>query len=319
MSSGIGHHPGVSSSPPAWRQALSKEDIKDLLVMRDWRSWLSVAINWALVFASFALVALWPNPLTVVVALLVIGARQLGFGVLMHEAAHRSLFADRRVNDWVGNWLCAYPVWSDIRPYRPYHLQHHAKNWTTEDPDLVLAAPFPIDKSSFRRKVWRDLSGQTGLKRLKATIRRDLGTSQGRVKRNFDAGMEAFHGVLLTNGVLLAILTLAGHPALYLLWFVAWLTTYSFVMRIRSIAEHAMIPDPADEMKNTRTTVARWWERLLIAPNCVNFHLEHHLLPTVPHYNLRRMHRMLRERGALADACVAPSYADVLRLAASKI
>jgi hypothetical protein len=76
-------------------------------------------------------------------------------------------------------------------------------------------------------------------------------------------------------------------------------------MRIRSIAEHAMIPDPADEMKNTRTTVARWWERLLIAPNCVNFHLEHHLLPTVPHYNLRRMHRMLRERGALADACVA--------------
>jgi len=319
MSSGIGHHPGVSSSPPAWRQALSKEDIKDLLVMRDWRSWLSVAINWALVFASFALVALWPNPLTVVVALLVIGARQLGFGVLMHEAAHRSLFADRRVNDWVGNWLCAYPVWSDIRPYRPYHLQHHAKNWTTEDPDLVLAAPFPIDKSSFRRKVWRDLSGQTGLKRLKATIRRDLGTSQGRVKRNFDAGMEAFHGVLITNGVLLAILTLAGHPALYLLWFVAWLTTYSFVMRIRSIAEHAMIPDPADEMKNTRTTVARWWERLLIAPNCVNFHLEHHLLPTVPHYNLRRMHRMLRERGALADACVAPSYADVLRLAASKI
>ncbi len=319
MSPGIGHHPGVSSSLPAWRQALSKEDIKDLLVMRDWRSWLSVAINWALVFASFALVAWWPNPFTVVVALLVIGARQLGFGVLMHEAAHRSLFADRRVNDWVGNWLCAYPVWSDIRPYRPYHLQHHAKNWTTEDPDLVLASPFPIDKSSFLRKVWRDLSGQTGWKRLKATIRRDLGTSQGRVKRNFDAGMEAFHGVLITNGILLAILTLAGHPALYLLWFVAWLTTYSFVMRIRSIAEHAMIPDPTDEMKNTRTTTARWWERLLIAPNCVNFHLEHHLLPTVPHYNLRRMHRMLRARGALADACVAPSYADVLRLAASKI
>ncbi len=319
MSAGIGHHPGVSSQLPAWRQALSKEDIKDLLVMRDWRSWLSVAINWTLVFASFALVARWPNPLTIVVALLVIGARQLGFGVLMHEAAHRSLFADRRVNDWVGNWLCAYPVWSDIRPYRPYHLQHHAKNWTTEDPDLVLASPFPIDKSSFLRKVWRDLSGQTGWKRLKATIRRDLGTSQGRVKRNFDAGMEAFHGVLITNGILLAILTLAGHPALYLLWFVAWLTTYSFVMRIRSIAEHAMIPDPTDEMKNTRTTTARWWERLLIAPNCVNFHLEHHLLPTVPHYNLRRMHRMLRARGALADACVAPSYADVLRLAASKI
>ena len=319
MSSGIGHHPGVSSQLPVWRQALSKEDIKDLLVMHDWRSWLSVAINWALVFASFALVARWPNPLTILVALFVIGARQLGFAVLMHEAAHRSLFADRKINDVVGNWLCAYPVWSDTKPYRPYHLQHHAKNWTDEDPDIGLAQPFPISTDSFRRKAWRDLSGQTGWKRLKATIRRDLGMSRGRVKRNFDAGLDAFHGVLITNGILLAILTLAGHPALYLLWFAAWLTTYSFVMRIRSIAEHAMIPDPADEMKNTRTTTARWWERLLIAPNCVNFHLEHHLLPTVPHYNLRRMHRMLRQRGALADACVAPSYADVLRLAASKI
>lgn len=321
MPARIGHHPIVTTETadlPAWRQALSRDDVRELLVMRDWRSWLSVALNWALVGASFALVAWWPNPLTVVAALFVIGARQLGFAVLMHEAAHRSLFANRRVNDFVGNWLCAFPVWSDLRPYRPYHLQHHAKNWTDEDPDLPLAQPFPIDGASFRRKVWRDLSGQTGWKRLRATVRRDLGLSRGRVKRNFDAGLEAFHGVVITNGVLLGLLTLAGHPALYLLWVGAWLTTYSLVMRIRSIAEHAMISDPADEMQNTRTTLARWWERLLIAPNRVNFHLEHHLLPTVPHYNLRRMHRMLRDRGALGDACVSSSYAQVLRLAASK-
>ena len=321
MPARIGHHPIVTTETadlPAWRQALSRDDVKDLLVMRDWRSWLSVAINWGLVAASFALVAWWPNPLTVVVAVLVIGARQLGFAVLMHEAAHRSLFANRRVNDFVGNWLCAFPVWSDTRPYRPYHLQHHAKNWTDEDPDLALAQPFPIDTASFRRKAWRDLSGQTGWKRLKATVRRDLGLSRGRVRRNFDAGIEAFHGVLLTNVVLLGILTALGHPALYLLWIGAWLTTYSLVMRIRSIAEHAMIPDPADDLQNTRTTVARWWERLLIAPNCVNYHLEHHLVMTVPHYNLARMHRLLRARGALDGACVTRGYLGVLRLAASR-
>jgi fatty acid desaturase len=318
MTPAIGHHRGVTTAAPAWREALSKEDIRDLLVMRDWRSWLSVATNWALIAAAFALVVRWPNPLTIVLALFIIGARQLGFAVLMHEAAHRSLFANRRVNDFVGNWLCAFPIWSDLRPYRPYHLQHHAKNWTDEDPDLALANPFPITRASMRRKVWRDLSGQTGLKRFRATIRRDLGLSRGRVKRNFDAGIEAFYGVLLMNAVLLAILTLAGHPALYLLWIGAWLTSYSLVMRIRSIAEHAMIPDPTDEMNNTRTTIARWWERLLIAPNRVNFHLEHHILPTVPHYNLPRMHRLLRERGVLATACVTTGYQSVLRLAASR-
>jgi fatty acid desaturase len=89
-------------------------------------------------------------------------------------------------------------------------------------------------------------------------------------------------------------------------------------MRIRSIAEHGMVPEPGDDLQNTRTTRARWWERLLIAPNRVNFHLEHHLLMAVPHYHLPRLHRLLRERGVLDGACVAPGYLSVLRLAASK-
>jgi fatty acid desaturase len=308
----------MESLPPSWREALSRDEVRDLLELRDWKSWASIAVNWALVAAAFALVAWRPNPLTVVVALFVIGARQLGLAILMHDAAHRALFRSRWLNDWAGNWLCAYPVWSDLRPYRPYHLQHHAKTWTEDDPDLALATPFPISRDSMRRKIWRDLSGQTGWKRFRATLRRDLGRSRGRVQRTFDAGIEALHGVVLTNAILLGILGLAGHPALYLLWAGAWLTSYSLVMRIRSIAEHAMIPDPADELRNTRTTLARWWERLLIAPNYVNYHLEHHLLMTVPHYNLPRMHRMLRDRGVLTDACVARGYRDVLALAASR-
>jgi fatty acid desaturase len=305
-------------SAPSWQAALSREEIRELLTLRDWRSWVSIAANWGVIGAAFALVAVWPNPLTVLVALFAIGARQLGLAVLMHEAAHRTLLKNRRWNDWVGNWICAYPVWSDLRPYRPYHLQHHAKTWTAEDPDLPLATPFPITRSSLRRKIWRDLSGQTGWKRLRATLRRDLGRSQGRVRRNFDAGLEALGGVVLTNVVLLGVLTLVGHPALYLLWVGAWLTTYSLVMRIRSIAEHGMVPDPGDDLGNTRTTLARLWERFFIAPNRVNYHLEHHLLMTVPHYNLPRMHRLLRRRGALEAACVTRGYGEILRLASAR-
>jgi fatty acid desaturase len=198
-------------------------------------------------------------------------------------------------------------------------LQHHAKTGSAEDPDLVLITPFPISRDSLRRKIWRDLSGQTGWKRAKATFRRDLGRSQGKVKRNFDAGLDSLHGVVITNAVLFVLLALSGHPALYLLWVAAWLTTYSLIMRIRSIAEHAMTPDQADELRNTRTTIARWWERLFIAPNRVNFHLEHHLLMTVPHYNLPRMHRILRSRGVIDRACIAHGYLEVLQLAASKV
>jgi fatty acid desaturase len=300
-----------------WLDALTRAEIQQLRQMNDWYSWVSVITNWGLVFASFALVASVPNPLTILFALAVIGTRQLGLSVLMHEAAHRTLFKNRTLNDVAGNWLCAYPVWSDIGPYRRYHLQHHAKNWTSEDPDMNLAMPFPVTWASMRRKIGRDLSGQTAWKRVQYVLKRDLGGLNIQQFGGNDSWRN-LRGVAITNLVLLAVLAASGHPALYLLWLGAWFTTHHLVVRLRSIAEHAMIPDPNDPLRNTRTTVARWWERLLIAPNYVNYHLEHHLIMTVPHYNLPRMHRLLRERGVLEGACVAQGYLGVLRLAASK-
>ena len=295
-----------------WRKALRREEIDDLLRMRDIRSLGSIALNWGIVFFAFWLVARWPNPATVLAALLLIGARQLGFAVLMHEASHRSLFAERTVNDFLGNWFCAYPVWSDLRPYRPYHLAHHAKTGSAEDPDIGLVRPFPITPRSLRRKLVRDLSGQTGLKFARAAWARTF----GHYRDDRDA-RHATRGFLLTNASLLAILFAWGHPLLYLLWVAAWLTTYTAVTRIRSIAEHALTPDPNHPLGNTRTTRARVWERLLVAPNRVNFHLEHHLLMTVPHYNLPRMHRLLDERGILEGACVTTGYVEILRNACS--
>jgi fatty acid desaturase len=42
--------------------------------------------------------------------------------------------------------------------------------------------------------------------------------------------------------------------------------------------------------------------RLVLFPHHVNYHLEHHLYPAVPHYHLPRLHRLLRDKGALAAA-----------------
>ena len=308
----------LARPPEEWRGALTRDEIDSLLRVSDLRGWSSVALDWALIAAAFALVGAWPNPLSVVLALFVIGGRQLGLAVLMHEAAHRTLLRDRGWNDRVGSWLCAYPVWGDVHAYRQYHLQHHAKTGTDADPDLGLAAPFPITLASLRRKVWRDLSGQTGLKRAKATLARDLGATRGKVRRLEGAGLRSLRGVVITNLLLFALLSILGHPALYLLWVVAWLTTYSLVMRIRSIAEHGMIPDRLDPVRNTRTTLASPLERFFLAPNRVNYHLEHHLLMMVPHYRLPRLHALLQDRGGLAPECVTRGYREVLRLAAAR-
>jgi len=133
-----------------------------------------------------------------------------------------------------------------------------------------------------------------------------------------DVGWHKLAPVIVSNAALFGVLAGFGHPELYLLWGVAWFTSYRLVTRLRSIAEHALPTAQNEALGNTRTTLARWWERLLLAPNRVNYHLEHHLLMTVPHYNLPRMHRLLKERGALDGALIARGYYGVFDQASSK-
>ncbi len=134
---------------------------------------------WMVIFAAMALFVLWPNPLTLAVAIVLIGGRQLGLAILMHDAAHGLLFRRKAANDRVAQWLCAYPVATDLRLYRPYHLTHHRLTQQPDDPDLVLSAPFPITRASLRRKILRDLTGRTGYQRRKAQLIDALGPTGG--------------------------------------------------------------------------------------------------------------------------------------------
>ncbi len=311
----------------------TKDEIQQLRAASDARGMLSLFTSWSLIVAAAAAVAVWPHPAMVIAAIIVIGGRQLGLVVLMHEASHRSLFRTRWLNDVVGRWLCGAPMWTRIDTYREHHMKHHAYTNTNRDPDLALVAPFPVSRRSLARKLLRDVTGLTGLKRIFGLTLMSLGLLRyspfgvleraprptlGRMLKN---GLVGMGPMLLTNAVLVSVAWAVGQTWLYALWAVAYLTVFSLVLRVRSLAEHACTaPVDSEEarnpLRNTRTTRAGWLARLILAPHHVNYHLEHHLLMTVPHYRLPQMRRMLKERGAVSADM--PTYWDVLRLVSSK-
>jgi fatty acid desaturase len=283
---------------------LTPEQVQRLRAKSDLAGALLVLHAWGLIFGSMALFVWWPNPLTFVIAVMVIGARQLGIAILMHDAAHGLLFDNRRLNEWIGTWLCAAPVFTSLQLYRPYHLTHHRHTQQTEDPDLGLSAPFPITRQSLWRKVVRDLSGRTAYQRRLEQLRRGLAKE-----------VKAF----IANLVLLGALSAIGYWWLYpLLWLLPLATWYQLVSRIRNIAEHAVVPDNDDPLRNTRTTIANFLERLFVAPYWVNYHLEHHLFMFVPCWRLPAAHRALLTLGLRDRMEIQPGYAAVLRLATSR-
>lgn len=284
--------------------------------------WL-VVHAWGTIAASVALVTIWPNPLTWLVAVMIVGTRQLGLAILMHEAAHGGLHRNPKLNEWIGQWLCAVPVGADLPAYRRYHLQHHKYTQQPEDPDLSLSAPFPISKDSFARKAIRDLTGQTFIKQrlpLFLSLFRPAAADGEVEHESFVAsGADKMKRFLAANVVLLVLFWLAGAGIWYFgVWLVAMATWLPLVTRIRNIAEHACTSTGPDPFSHARTTLANPIERALVAPYWVNYHAEHHLFMYLPCYNLPEVHRLLRGKGLIGRVEVGASYMEVLKLATSR-
>ncbi len=284
---------------------------------------LLVAHAWGLTFAAMALFVAVPHPVIQVTAIMVIGTRQLGLAVLMHDAAHRALHPDAQLNDFLGQWLCAAPLGARLAEYRPCHLAHHRFVQQAEDPDLGLSAPFPITRASLWRKILRDLSGLTFLRQrsgvfLAAVRRAKTDPAQ---KRNVvaDNAGSALPGFFLANLVLVGVLALAGHAELFIyLWLPALATWFPLVTRLRNIGEHACVPDNDDPLRNARTVLAGPLERLFIAPYWVHFHVEHHLFMYLPCYRLEAAHKMLIAKGFGPRMEIRRSYREMLAMAAPK-
>ena len=284
-----------------------------------WVGPLLVVHCWAVIALAVAVGVLWPILIPISVA--VIGTRQLGLAILMHEAAHGGLSPERRPNDFLGHWLCAVPVGASLAAYRPYHLSHHKFAQQAEDPDLVLSAPFPVSPASLRRKIIRDLTGQTFFKQrvlfaFKAfASKREEDIAEGAVVTG-----RSLAPFLLFNAALLLGATLAGlWWAYFVLWLLPLATWFPMVTRLRNIAEHACVEGSStDPFRAARTTRACWWERAFIAPYWVNFHAEHHLFMWVNSYKLPALHEKLREKGVLDRMEVASGYLSVLCEASGK-
>ena len=279
---------------------LNPEEIRRFSQRNNWAAAWVVISTWGMILGIFSVVALWTNPLTILLAIVLFGGQQLGLAVLTHDCGHGSMFTRWSVNRFVAQWLAAAFIFSDAKAYRIRHARHHRLGGTKDDPDLQNYVNYAVLRRSFLRKISRDLTGRTGIKIFMASAK--------------GYGPRAMLTWAIAHGAMFGVLYLSGHGMLYLLWPAAWLTTHMLFIRLRNAAEHAAVPDlfDPDPRKHTRTTYARWWEKLTVAPNHVNFHLEHHILANIPCYRLEEFHYYMKDRGRLEGADLCDGYWAVI-------
>jgi fatty acid desaturase len=254
--------------------------------------------------------AVWAaHPLGYLAALAAMGTVFARLAILAHEAAHKLLFTDKRVNDWVGRWLLAYPAFVPLEAYRRSHFAHHKEEFGPNEPDLDLYVGYPISRASLRRKLVRDAVGISGWKNLKPLLRA-LGSPTARPF--------ALRIVAAQLGVLAAF-AVAGRPELYLvLWLAPWMTSWRVLNRLRAIAEHGGMQASPDRRQTTHHVHQSWLARATIVPYNTGWHLAHHVDMGVPWRNLPALHSELVEAGWVTPELEYPSYPALWRTLASR-
>jgi fatty acid desaturase len=292
--------------------------VRELSVIDARRSTLAIAAEWIGIILAVVLYQRVLHPICLPFVIMWIGARQHALAILMHEGAHYLLFKNRRANAVVSELLLAWPLFVTTRTYRGSHFAHHRHVNTEKDPDLMRKQSaaseweFPTSWRALGAMLSKDVFG-LNTRQLFADFSdmwEPAETKTETKKEPIDAYVVAR---VLYYVVLLSVVTyFRVWPLFLLLWVVPILTWLKMIMRVRSIAEHFAIEND-HAYTQSRTTLPSLFERLFVAPRNVNFHLEHHLYPSVPFFRLPQLHALLMKDAVYqSKAHVTSTYWGVL-------
>jgi fatty acid desaturase len=226
-------------------------------------------------------------------------------GVLMHDSVHGVLSNRRGPNRWLGV-ACTLPVFLSRSAYRAYHLPHHRHERDGCDVDEFENATRHPALLKLILVGWSLVGGFYYLFHIPFHAFR-LG--DGEARRNI---VEEY---LLAAALYATLFRLVPLPVLLQVWLLPALATIKMA-ELRGWTEHLFTPGDTPERAARTITSNRMVSLSMLN---LNYHLDHHLFPGVPWYNLPRLHTLLADQLARAGAPVSRSYLAHLAHAVSTL
>jgi fatty acid desaturase len=305
--------------PAAYRETLVRlgfptEKLRALGRIRHRRTLADFALTAASLAAVPLLYRAFPHPLTFVLSF-VLSIRTFNcLAQLVHTSDHGGLFRNPRFNRLAGN-VGAYCLGFTRTGHRLTHLNHHLYLNTVNDPDRIWGAPEQTARELGR--MWlRDFLLVSAAARLLQYSQSDRRTFSAAPWKQLSLlfllrGVLQMWPVVVTQALILSYYTLILGSGYYLLLYLLPIVTfYPAQIRLRSTVEHGFEagfqPKSPQEYWVVRSTRGAWLERFVFSPFGIHYHFEHHLFPAIPHYNLRRVHKLLVKSGFPVP--IAPSY-----------
>lgn len=233
--------------------------------------------------------------------LYVVAAASLhGISLFTHEAVHGGLSTRPWLNR-LGGMLCAWPVLQNLAAYKVLHLRHHRDLGGGLDPDHY---------ANYTGRRWLELAMHVGRLLLGypayITMIPILGWKHGKAS---EKRWIAFEVAMVVAGAVLAGVFVPW-PVLLHAWVIPMVIINTLV-NIRGMSQHTFLTQSSHPVRGSRTILSNPVTRFFMCNE--NYHLEHHLYPRVPWYNLPVLHQSLRTELVEQGAPFIPSYFSFVR------
>jgi fatty acid desaturase len=309
------------------RKRLPPDALAPLTRLDPVRSTLAVAQTFLSLAVVIGLAVAFWSWWAAAIAVVLIAPLQHALFVLAHDAAHYRLYQTRWLNDAVGR-LCGTIAGVSMCTYRVIHRLHHNHLYGPQDPDIALHGGYPRGKAYLAKKLAKDLTGLTAYKTFAYFFGApSLNTETGKAERPLDdtsarlrAAARRDRWTVLGFHVVAPVVAFAtGWGWQYVvLWMLPLVTVLQAILRLRAICEHGAVSDYGSPLTAARTNLVPNWVRYAMFPHHVNYHVEHHLYPAVPHYHLPRLHAALVAHGILDGAEIRPIGETLRRIFADR-
>ena len=227
-----------------------------------------------------------------------------------HECGHRTAFRSRLANDVVYH-IAAFMDFREPISWRWSHARHHSDTIIVgRDPEIAFQRGAP-----FVNVVLELFAIRTIIAESKKLVSNSFGRATSE-QADYQPAEELRASAWWSRAYLAAFVGVAvwcvASRSILPAMFIGLPTIYGrWLMVVYGITQHAgLAEDVLDHRLNTRTVMMNRFNRFMYLN--MNYHLEHHIFPTVPYHALPELHRLVKDQLPAPHRSIAHALSEIL-------
>lgn len=217
----------------------------------------------------------------------------LGMAGVSHELLHNSLFTNPKLNKLFYK-LFSILTLNNYAYFQITHWKHHKKPLSDEDPKLLHSGKLPYITIFF----WLTFDFYSFVNRFKILILNSRGIIPNyrikeilKTEKNGPENICKASRLILVFHLIFVCFTIALNQPSLILFVTLAPFVFTFPNKILAISQHYGLLEDKDMFNSCRTV--KLPALLSYTYANMNYHVEHHLFPGVPAYNLKQVHELL--------------------------